>query len=143
MDKKRQERPGFGRAKALLVVLPLSLLLPACTPEDGALLVVGSAISMMGTGKTIPDHVVSQVLNKDCAAQRVTDGFDKICLDENPPTTVAQAAPSYCYRTLGNITCYDKRDPYAARATEVAWPRPTQPDPAPSLALRDAGNKGN
>lgn len=143
MAHKRQKGLGFGGAKALFALMPLSLLLPACTPEDGVLMVVGSAISMIATNKTIPDHVLSQVLNKDCAASRVVDGVSKICLDENPPTTVAQAAQTYCYRTLGTITCYNSPDPYAARATEVAWPRPSQSDPGPSLALRDGENKGN
>lgn len=134
---------GFGRTMALLALLPLSLLIAACTPEDGAILVVGSAISLIETDKTIPDHVMSQVMNKDCSAKRLIDGASKMCLDENAPTTVAQAAPTYCYHTLGKITCYDKPDPYAAQATEVAWPRPSQPNPTASLALRDAENKGN
>jgi len=32
---------------------------------------------------------------------------------------VVYEAPIYCYRTLGEIACYDKRDPYGPTSTRV------------------------
>ena len=89
------------------------------------------------------------MMNEDCSSQRlIEDG--KLCVDENDrTTTVAAAAPEYCYRTLADVSCYSHPDPFDPTNDEVAWPNPNgfaaadPPNPAPSLALRDTENKGN
>ena len=110
-------------------------------------LIGGSAISYLNDGKTIPDHVLSQMLNKDCSGKRLIDD-GKLCADEHV-TTVAAAPPEYCYRTLADVSCYSKPDPFDPANDEVAWPNPNlfavadPQDSGSSLALRDTENKGN
>ncbi len=138
-----------NRALEIGVFFPLLVLgLAACSPADTAILVGVSTISYLATDKTVPDHIVSQVLNKDCSSTRlINDG--KLCAEETVATTVASAIPTYCYRTLGSVSCYASRDPYDPRSVEIAWPSPngsggaSPQKPAPSLALRDGENKGN
>ena len=139
----------FKACRPLLGVVGVlaGLALSACNPAGTMLLIGGSAISYFDNGKTIPDHVVSQMLNKDCSGERlINDG--KLCAEEKT-TTVASAPPEYCYRTLADVTCYSKPDPYDPKNDEVAWPNPNvfaNADPqnsGPSVALRDPENKGN
>jgi hypothetical protein len=141
MRNTRKTQTHRERARILLV--PALLLLAACSPAESGIIVGASLISLLETDKTVPDHIMSQMLNKDCSSQRLLEGADKMCLDENGPTTVAQSIPSYCYRTLGNITCYTEPNPFDPKSNQVAWPRPWQPEPAASVALRDGENKGN
>jgi len=142
MEQAHNKGTGGKRTRARVLLVPAVLLMAACSPTQTAVLAGTSLISLLETDKTVPDHIMSQVMNKDCSSERlIKDG--KMCLDENRPTTVAQSIPSYCYRTLGTITCYTSPNPYDPNTAEVAWPRPMQPEPAPSLALRDGENKGN
>jgi len=135
--------PRRERVKARILLVPALLLLAACSPAESGIIVGASLISLMETDKTLSDHMMSQFMNKDCSTKRLLDGGQKMCLDENGMTTVAQAVPTYCYRTLGKITCYTTPNPYDPKSAEVAWPRQPQPEAAPSVALRDGENKGN
>jgi hypothetical protein len=66
------------------------------------------------------------MMHKDCAADRIVkDG--KMCRDDDTATLVAQQAPVYCYRTLGEITCYSTPDPYKAVADMVQSPHDLPP----------------
>ena len=127
------------------MLIPAVLLVAACTPFDAGIMAGTTVISLIETDKTPADHILSHVMNKDCSSKRLLEGADHMCLDENEnaPKTVAQATPSYCYRTLGNVTCYTEPDPFGSDSPQVAWPRVSPPDKATSLALRDGENKGN
>ena len=85
-------------------VLSLAALagLPACT--DLAIL-EGAAV--MGTDKTIPDHVISYYSGKDCSTVRKERG-QTYCVEDEPNPTPAV----HCYRTLDRVSCYDRRDPH-------------------------------
>jgi len=138
----RHSRKNHDRLIKGAALIPALLAIAACTPENIALMVGTSAVSMIETDKTVPDHIMSQVMNKDCAASRlIKDG--KMCLDDDGTTTVAESAPTYCYHTLGEITCYATPNPYDPHTNEVAWPRGEEPAPMPSVALRDGENKGH
>ncbi len=132
-----------------LAVLAYAAGLGACNPAGTAILIGGSAISYFETEKTLPDHALSQMLNKDCAGKRLLEE-GKFCVDENGrTTTVAAAIPEYCYRTLADVTCYTRPDPFDPENDEVAWPNPNgfaangPQNTGSSLALRDTENKGN
>jgi hypothetical protein len=140
---------AHGGALAGALALLAGAALSACSPGETAIILGTSAFSYFETGKTIPDHIVSQVMNKDCSSKRlIEDG--KACLDDNgQTTTVAAAPPEFCYRTLADVSCYTKPDPFDPENDEVAWPNPNvfaSGDPqesGTSLALRDTENKGN
>ncbi|MGB8275846.1 MAG: hypothetical protein WCF16_11350 [Alphaproteobacteria bacterium] len=124
----------------LIAALPLLAFVSACTPAQTALWVGASAISYIETDKGITDHVMSNMMHKDCAANRLfKEG--KMCRDDDSATLVAQQAPVYCYRTLGEISCYASPDPYGARSEMVQSPH----DPAftQTAAGRDPQNEGN
>lgn len=133
---------GRRTLRAGIAMIPALLIVAGCTPENAAIMAGASIISVIETDKTIPDHVMSQVMNKDCSALRLVND-KKMCLDENSTTTVAESDQTYCYHTLGEISCYATPNPYDPHTNQVAWPRPAEPDSSSSLALRDGENKGH
>ncbi len=87
----------------LASVLAVSAAVAACSNQMIAL----DAGSVMTTDKTLADHVVSWASGKDCSSVRWELG--RTYCKEDEPRPVAHV---YCYRTLGDVTCYDRPDPY-------------------------------
>lgn len=137
-------RPAFWRGLAMAACAGLA----ACNPAGTAILIGGSAISYIESEKTLPDHALSKMLHKDCSGKQLIEN-GKLCAEDDRTTTVATAVPEYCYRTLGNVTCYAHPDPFDPGNQEIAWPNPNgfaagdPQNPPSSLALRDPENKGN
>ncbi len=66
--------------------------------------------TVMGTKKTMADHLISVASGKDCSTVRSGLGQSYCKEDElNPEPAI------YCYRTLGAVTCYDRPDPHRGR----------------------------
>ncbi len=86
------------------------LVLGACTPLTMPQAATAEAISAVGTGKTLSDHVISLVSGKNCRGVRVKQGLTYCEEDELIPKP-----DIYCYRTLARVTCYDRPDPYKGR----------------------------
>ena len=60
-------------------------------------------VSVMATEKTVVDHVISISSGKNSSTIRKDLGLTYCEEDEITPQMNV-----YCYRTLGEITCYDK-----------------------------------
>ncbi|WP_404380874.1 hypothetical protein [Caenispirillum salinarum] len=83
--------------------------LSACT-EGGALLAGAGTASLINTDKTLIDHVASMG-PQDCSTVRLSLG-DVWCLpDDEGLVAPLPAQTKYCYRTLGNVTCYAQPSP--------------------------------
>lgn len=92
-------RNGF-LAAAMLAAAVLS----GCGP--GSL----EAISLIGTDKTVGDHVISLASGKDCSSVRSEQG-KTYCKEDQ----IAAPKPEmYCYRNIGQVTCYEKPQPYGS-----------------------------
>lgn len=64
-----------------------------------------NAALVMGTDKTIEDHVVSRASGKDCSTVRREQGRTYCVEDEpNPAPEVT------CYSSIGDVTCYSNPD---------------------------------
>ena len=92
----------FIALSAFLVVLGGCGLFPGYTQVEGAFVV--------GTKKTMSDHIISMTSGKNCSSVRREKGMTYCEEDE-----VAPKYESYCYRTLGNVTCYDRPNPFNGR----------------------------
>ncbi len=82
---------AIGLVQACSVVPPISMV-------EGAFVVGGD--------KTIADHVISLNSGKNCSFIRKERGLtyceeDQVTIQPNV----------YCYKTLGEVTCYDRPDP--------------------------------
>ncbi|MBF0268379.1 MAG: hypothetical protein HQL44_07285 [Alphaproteobacteria bacterium] len=105
-----------------LAILLLPLLAAACGydmttgqyPITSGLMQV-EVVSLVATGKTATDHVASLATGKDCSTIRAKDE-GQFCVSRNPPI---QRPDVYCYRTLGQVSCYREPDPYGDGAQAV------------------------
>ena len=92
----------------------------ACGPlvaTPGAFnLISGQAeiLSIMGTEKTISDHIISLSSGKNCSTVRRERGLH-YC-EEDQPDIKPQV---YCYNTLGRVTCYDRPDPFLNKSNAL------------------------
>lgn len=69
--------------------------------------------SLINTDKSVTDHLVSYVTGQNCSSVNLGES-GTYCLD--PLAALPLEAPRYCYRSLGEVTCYDRPNPYAYAA---------------------------
>ena len=99
-----------------LYLLPV-FILGACGPlaSSGVPgLAQVDVLTVMGTDKTIVDHVVSLSSGKNCSAVRLEKG-QYYCKEDEPE--IQQNI--HCYNTLGRVTCYTRPDPYNGRYQKI------------------------
>lgn len=70
---------------------------------------VFDVVSVVTTDKTLFDHLMTAVMDEDCSSVRVEQGGPYCKPWEKPYIPLAEP-PRYCYRTLGEITCYTSPD---------------------------------
>ena len=85
-------------------MLPLSpQLLMGGTPGLAQI----NMLTVVGTDKTLVDHVISISSGKNCSSIQLEKG-EYFCEEDEPKVT----QNIYCYKTLASVTCYDRPDPY-------------------------------
>ena len=92
----------------LLSVIACLFLLGACGVVPQVAVVEGASVVV--TDKTFTDHIVSLTSGKNCSTLRTQSDLTYCEEDE-----VAPKYEAYCYRTLGNVTCYDRPNPFNGR----------------------------
>lgn len=108
-------------------VLVAPLLLAGCGGEVGVALLGASAVSFATTDKFLGDHAVSYATGEDCSALQFEQTGEycrspqEIAAEraEEEERRLAASPPMYCYRTLGEITCYAEPDHTASVAQRV------------------------
>jgi len=102
--------------------IALALFLGACTGLEALVVPVTmiEGTSLATTHKSMSDHVVSFFSGKDCATPRTERG-DTYCKEDEPnPSPMV-----HCYRTLGDVNCYGRSDPYAGQYSTIGSPDTT------------------
>ena len=97
--------PVHGQRLSLLLGTWLflgALILNACSPAGIAMTgLATNTIDYIETGKTLPDRVLSNIYQKDCAFKYYED-IKKFCKG----TEYGKVEPIYCYKTRGSAQCY-------------------------------------
>jgi hypothetical protein len=111
-DSIRQGRLLAGTIVALSVAL-----VAACGSTSTA--VVGGAMlaNFVYTDKLPTDYLAEFASGKECSFLKSQKDGGPLCRDSFE--RVVYEPPIYCYRTLGEITCYNKRDSDARTTNEV------------------------
>ena len=118
------------RVAALLAVGVLA----GCSLLEGPVGVAttgASAVLLVNTGKTITDHAASYVMDEDCSLVN----YERTRHYCRPyPEVVTRVEPElYCYRTLAQVECHTRPEPYGNKETLVgirpAWPRKAEQKP--------------
>lgn len=102
----------------LLVLTGCSLA--ASAPSAVPPLAGFEGLSVIGTQKTLTDHLVSFSTGKDCSTIRKERGMTYCVEDE-----VTTPEEVYCYNTLGAINCYAQPQPYGSEYQPVGHTAPS------------------
>jgi hypothetical protein len=104
------DKGGYFKEQTMRVFAVLACLafLAGCAAIPGYAQVQGALV--IGTDKTMEDHVVSLVSGKNCSTVRTEKDLTYCEEDE---AVIKQNI--YCYRTLATVTCYDRPDPNPGR----------------------------
>lgn len=94
------------------------LFFSACTTQ----FLATDVVSTMATDKTVSDHVISVLSNKDCSSVRQELGLT-YCKEDDP--RLQKQPKTYCYRELGKVTCYEQADVNSVRPAIEDRPEPT------------------
>lgn len=112
--------------RLFLSVPLLAVGLAACDPASQAMLAGASVVTFVHTDKTIGDHVATWAFDKDCSTLSLANGEGycrEFVTEEERAAAEAEAAAAraatYCYRTLGTVSCYREPDPSASSASLV------------------------
>lgn len=116
---------GFHARVIRTPALLLLLILPGCEAAIGPALVVSGA-SVVLTGRTLPDMLVSAASGRDCSLAYL-DGGQGYCRSDLPPAPVP-----FCTRSLGSVDCWRAQAPLAMPPSrQVADSPPAQPPARP------------
>ena len=96
----------------IVAVIAFMSLLSACSAVPGFAQLQGAFV--VGTDKTLEDHVISYTSGKDCSSVRKEKGLT-YCIEDEPKVT----QNIYCYKTLANVTCYDRPNPLGGRQKKI------------------------
>ena len=96
------------RRRALLSIGAGALLMALSGCAQYALVEAGSLIY---TGKTLGDHAASRALGADCSVTHITDDNSNYCQSHEAQNARIEREPQYCYKSLGEVTCYTTPDP--------------------------------
>jgi len=106
-----------GRFRAGLAFLLCAALAAAC--GSVSTVYVGGAMlaNFIYTDKLPTDYIAEFASGQECNFLKAQKDGGPFCRDSFEQ--IVYEAPLYCYRTLGEIACYDKRDPYGPSTTQV------------------------
>ncbi len=107
-------------------------LLGGCSLVEGPASVATTGVStvlLINTGKTLADHALSYAIDEDCSM--VNYEKTRHYCREWPEVTVRAEPELYCYKTLAQVECHTRPEPYGNKETLVgirpAWPAPASP----------------
>ncbi len=118
------------------MIVGLGLVLAGCA---GTVYLAGANLaSITNTDKTLTDHALSLYTGKDCTFANIFSD-EEICKDKDAEEPVVAGPPLFCYETLGEISCYERPDPYANDQVPVV--EPVMPSVAGGPSVLDSPEK--
>lgn len=116
-----QTHPGPRTARRFGAALAI-LALTACSGAEPGFIALAAATSTVVNSDKLPtDFIADAVTGLDCNSIRQSEDKGPLC---RAPEQRVIERPVYCYRTLGNINCYDHPDPYRDGAEQVSGTMP-------------------
>jgi hypothetical protein len=111
-DSIRESRLLAGVA----VILSIALV-AACGSTSTVTVGAAMLANFIYTDKLPTDYLAEFASGQECNFLKAQKDGGPLCRDSFE--RVVYEPPLYCYRTLGEITCYDKRDADVRTTTEV------------------------
>ncbi len=106
-----------GRTGRSILFGAVLMTLAACGASS-FLVLSGSMANFIQTDKLPTDYVAEWASGKECRTLVAMKDGGPLCRKSFDGPRVYEK-PVYCYRTLGQITCYDEPDPYRTSTQRV------------------------
>ncbi|MFK7867207.1 MAG: hypothetical protein AB8B77_07205 [Alphaproteobacteria bacterium] len=105
----------MGKLKQIIASLCIMAGLQACTGAEPGVLLAASSLAIIITEDKLPTDLIGDAATgEDCNAIRRLEDKGPLCRPHITPEIIDR--PIYCYRTLGAVECFSKRDPYDSSA---------------------------
>ena len=111
VSKSGKRAPGY-----VAMAVFASLILTGCGAEPGFIALAGATSTIINTDKLPTDFIGDAVTGLDCNTIRQTRDKGPLC---RAPEQRVIERPVYCYRTLGDMNCYEQPDPFGDGAQQV------------------------
>lgn len=114
-------------ARTTILCISLCLALSGCMLSTGPGLFAATVATYINTDKSPSDHAMSLLTGEDCSSLEYAEGRE-YCTPHAPRRGAmiydgpGQGRPDvgpYCYRTIGETTCYTQPDPLASEQARL------------------------
>lgn len=106
-----------ARGRRLVFAVCTAAAVAGCGGADaGFLAVAGATSTIINTDKLPTDFIADAVTGLDCNSIRQSRDKGPLC---RAPEQRVIERPVYCYRTLGDMNCYERPDPFGDGAQQV------------------------
>ena len=106
-----------GRCKAGLVIVLSAAFIAACGSTSTVYFGAATLANFVYTDKLPTDYLAEFASGQECNFLKAQKDGGPMCRDSFE--RIVFEPPIYCYRTLGEIACYEKQDPYGRNSTRV------------------------
>ncbi len=110
------ESEFHGGKRSRPIFVALLLLLSSCGTESVYVLGAGLA-NFVYTDQVPTDYIAEYASGKQCSLLKAIQDGGPLCRDSFTRQFIEK--PIYCYRTLGQPTCYATPDPYGTGARKI------------------------
>lgn len=104
------------QAAILAAITATGPLLSGCLEAPFAA-AAGATVAFVHEDKLPTDYIAEAVTGEDCSYVRRLEDGGPLCRSHDYGQVIDK--PIYCYRSLGNVTCYDRPNPYGDGAQPV------------------------
>ena len=105
-----------GKIRRAVFAASACLALAGCGAEPGFVALAGATSTIINTDKLPTDFIADAVTGLDCNSIRQSRDKGPLC---RAPEQRVIERPVYCYRTLGDMNCYEAPDPFRDGAQQV------------------------
>lgn len=104
------------RAAILAAIVSSGPMLGGCVTAPFAA-AAGATTAFVHEDKLPTDYIAEAVTGEDCSYVRRLEDGGPLCRSHDYGQVIEK--PVYCYRSLGNVTCYERPNPYGDGAQPV------------------------
>ena len=105
------------RIRTALAILFAGLMVVGCGTETSVYMLGAGMANFIQSDRMPQDFIAELVTGKECNTLAAIKDKGPLCRESFDPPIYEK--PIYCYRTLGNIRCYEEPDPYGPTTQRV------------------------
>ncbi len=108
---------GLRRIAFIAPLAAMGFLVSSCGGPESVFALGAGLANFVHTDKLPTDYVAEYASGKQCNLLKSLDDGGPLCRDSFERQIIEK--PIYCYRTIGQPTCYSTPDPYGSGARQI------------------------